>query len=129
MRTIQRMGAFIAIAMTGLTAFIAQGTPSSTAMTGHTIIIVPKPDPADAPRTPVFNPFFAELMNGYVLLGSSNPYGTASVNVTSTAGDNYSTFFDTSDGAILLPISGNIGSYTLTISTPDGTHFVGEFTI
>lgn len=51
------------------------------------------------------------------------------VSLTSTAGDNYSTTFDTEDGAILLPISGNTGSYTLQITTSSGTRYVGEFSI
>ena len=68
-------------------------------------------------------------MNDYVILGASSAIGTVSVYLTSTAGDDYSTCFDTSDGAILLPVSGNAGYYTLTIITPDGTHYVGEFTI
>ena len=80
---------------------------------------------------PVHIPFIAELMDGSnsVLLGATDTIGIVSVQITSTSGDNYSTYFDTSDGAILLPISGNAGYYTLTIITPDGTHFVGEFSI
>jgi hypothetical protein len=78
---------------------------------------------------PVYNPFFAELMNGYVILGSSSSYGTVSVSLTSTAGDDYSTSFDTTDGAIILPISGAAGFYTILIPTPGGAQFVGEFTI
>ena len=75
--------------------------------------------------------FIAELMDGsnYVILGSTDNIGTVTVQITSTIGDNYTTFFDTSDGTIFLPISGNTGYYTLTIITSDGTHYVGEFTI
>lgn len=96
--------------------------------------IIIRQDPVDlegAPRMPAYNPFIAELMDGSnsVLFGATDTIGTVSVQITSTAGDNYSTYFDTSDGAILLPISGNAGYYTLTIITPDGTHFVGEFSI
>lgn len=95
------------------------------------LIIQDKSDDPDAPRTPSFNPFIAELMDGSnsVLLGSTDNVGTVAVQITSTAGDNYSTYFDTSVGAILLPISGNSGYYTLTIITSDGVHYVGEFTI
>lgn len=99
---------------------------------GRTIILVPKPTtPQETPRSPEESPFIAELMDGSnsVLLGATDTIGIVSVQITSTAGDNYSTYFDTSDGAILLPISGNAGYYTLTIITPDGTHYVGEFTI
>lgn len=97
---------------------------------GKVIVIVRRPTtPSQAPRTPEFNPFFAELINGYVILGSATAYGTVTVSLTSTAGDNYSTGFDTTDGAILLPISGDAGLYTLQITTPEGIQFVGEFTL
>lgn len=100
-------------------------------MNGHTIIIVQKPDPADSPRTPVYNPFIAELSDGLnsVLLGATSSCGTVSVQIVSTAGDDYATYFDTSDGAILLPVSGNAGDYTLTITVPGGAVYVGEFSI
>lgn len=105
-------------------------TLSAVSKVSKTIIIVQKPTtPPEAPRMPAYNPFFAELMDGYVILGSSTVYGTVSVSLTSTAGDNYSTSFDTSDGAILLPISGDAGLYTLQITTSGGLQFVGEFTI
>ena len=105
-------------------------TLSAVSKDSKTIIIVQKPTtPPEAPRMPAYNPFFAELMDGYVILGSSTVYGTVSVSLTSTAGDNYSTSFDTSDGAILLPISGDAGLYTLRITTSGGLQFVGEFTI
>lgn len=101
-----------------------------TVSENHPILIHPVPSEIpDAPRMPAYNPFFAELMNDYVILGAPSAIGTVSVSLTSTAGDNYSTCFDTSDGAILLPVSGNAGYYTLTIITADGTHYVGEFTI
>lgn len=86
-------------------------------------------DEQGAPRMPVFNPFFAELLSGYVLLGSTSPYGTVDVDITSTAGDSYSTSFDTLDGAIVLPVSGDSGFYSLRITTAAGVQFVGEFTI
>lgn len=117
--------------MTCLSAFMAMEITLAEPIGGHVIIIVQRPDTPGAPRTPVVNPFVAELMDGStsVLLGATDVIGTVSVQISSTAGDNYSTYFDTSDGAILLPISGNIGYYTLTISMPDGTLFIGEFTI
>lgn len=117
--------AMMTIGATSLCDQIAAETKSGTV-----IVIVRRPTtPPETPRTPEYNPFFAELMNGYVILGSSSAYGTVSVTLTSTVGDNYSTVFDTTDGAILLPVSGNAGYYTLTIITADGTHYVGEFTI
>lgn len=123
--------AIITTVMTCLSAIMAMEITLAEPMGGHIIIIVPRPDTPGAPRTPVVNPFIAELMDGStsVLLGATDAIGTVSVQITSTAGDNYSTYFDTSDGSILLPISGITGYYTLTIVTPDGTRFVGEFTI
>ena len=95
------------------------------------LIIQDKSDDPDAPRTQSFNPFIAELLDGSnsVLLGSTDNVGTVAVQIISMAGDNYSTYFNTSVGTILLHISGNAGYYILTIITPDGTHYVGEFTI
>lgn len=79
------------------------------------------------PRTPVANPFFAQFEDNYVLLGCTSPYGTVDVTLVSTAGDNYSTDFDTEDWTIVIPVSGNSGHYTLTLVTESGTIFVGEF--
>lgn len=107
--------------------------PVSGLEKSESIVIIVQQDPAvtppGAPRTPVFNPFFAELMNGYVLLGSSSSYGTVHVTITSTAGDNYTTSFDTEDGTIVLPISGDSGFYSLRITTSGDLQFIGEFTI
>lgn len=114
-----------------LTGF--SGESYNPSMSGnHPILILPDPsDIPDAPRGPIFNPFIAELMDGSdsVLLGAIDNIGTVYVQITSTSGDNYSTYFDTSDGAILLPISGDVGAYTLSISTLNGFRYVGEFTI
>lgn len=123
--------AIITVVMTCLSVLMTEETSQAEPMCGDVIFIVPRPDTPGAPRTPVVNPFIAELMDGNnsVLLGSKDNVGIVSVQITSMAGDNYSTYFNTSVGAILLPISGNAGYYILTIITPDGTHFVGEFTI
>lgn len=108
----------------------AWGEMSLTNMRGEPIIIRQNPpDPVGAPRMPVFNPFVAELTDGDVLLYATTPCGIVSVSIVSTAGDDYSTYFDTSLGSILLPINGNSGFYTLHITMMDGTQFVGEFTI
>ncbi len=97
---------------------------------GSPILIRQDPQEAiGAPRAPEVIPFFAELLNGYVILGASAPCGTVSVSLTSTAGDSYSTSFDTTDGAILLPVSGDAGFYTIRITTSAGVQYVGEFTI
>ena len=85
--------------------------------------------PPGSPHMPAYNPFYAELMNGYVILGCYSSIGTVDVSLTSTAGDDYSIEFDTSTGAILIPISGNTGEYTLLIVTGTGVEFIGEFEI
>lgn len=123
--------AIITIVMTSLSVFMAAETSLAVPMSGHLIIIVPRPDTPGSPRTPVVNPFIAEFMDGStsILLGATDSIGTVYVQITSTAGDNYSTYFDTSDGAILLPISGDAGNYTMTITASGGSQYVGEFTI
>ena len=103
----------------------------ASTLRGDTIIISQIPTTPEGPRTPACIPFIAELMDGSnsVLLEATDTIGIVSVQIISTAGDNYSTYFDTSDGAILLPVSGNSGNYTLRITTSGGTQYVGEFTI
>ena len=103
----------------------------ASSLRGNIIIISQIPTTSEKPRTPVRIPFIAELMDGSnsVILGATENIGTVSVQITSTAGDYYSTSFDTTDGAILLPISGDAGLYTLRITTSGGLQFVGEFTI
>lgn len=97
---------------------------------GEGILINPRPVvPGGMPRTPVIIPFFAELGDGYVLLGSLTSCGIVDVTLTSTAGDNYSTVFDTSNGSINIPISGCNGDYTLLITMATGTEYIGEFSI
>ncbi len=104
------------------------GTTSKEAEDNTPIII--RQDSTELPGAPRSNnPFFAELSNGYVILGASTSSGTVLVRITSTAGDDYSTYFNTSAGMILLPISGDPGDYLLSITTPDGIHYIGEFTI
>jgi hypothetical protein len=85
--------------------------------------------PDDAPRGPIFNPFTAYLQNNQVVLESSESCGLVAVEITSTTGFYYSTVFDTEDGYIVMPISGNVGSYTLTSTMSSGDVFVGSFII
>lgn len=85
--------------------------------------------PPGSPRMPAYNPFYAEIINGNVLLGCVSSYGVVDVNLTSTAGDDYSTEFDTSTATIIIPTSGNSGDYTLLITTPSGLEFIGEFSL
>lgn len=127
----ETMKAAILTVMTCLLVFVTVKPSLAISMRGRTIILYPIPDAPGAPRTPVFNPFFAELIDGFtsVLLRANDNVGTVCILITSTAGDNYSTYFDSSDGTILLPISGNTGHYTMTITVSGGTQFVGEFTL
>lgn len=109
-------------AATNLKAQTPGGTP---------IVIVPEEpnNPEEEPRSPVFNPFSAYLQNNQVILNCSTSYGLVSVSLVSTAGDNYSTVFDTGDGFIFIPISGNMGDYTLVLLDSLGTSYVGEFSL
>ncbi len=128
MKTIKSIGLSITMLMASMIPGIS-GTTTSTQDQSNTpiIIINNSTEPEDAPRSN--NPFFAELSDGYVLLGASTTCGTVSVRITSTAGDDFNTYFDTSSGVIILPVSGNTGSYLLSITTSGGTHYIGEFTI
>lgn len=97
---------------------------------GKDILINPRPViPGGMPRSPETIPFFAELESGYVLLGSLSSCGIVDVSLTSTAGDDFSTVFDTANGAIVIPISGYTGDYVLIITTSAGTEYIGEFSI
>ena len=65
----------------------------------------------------------------FVLLGSQFEYGVVAVTLISTAGDFYETQFDTEDGQIIIPISGDAGHYILTLVTELGVVFEGMFDI
>lgn len=85
------------------------------------------PDYEEAPRSLSYNPFYAEYHSSNVYLSSTSSIGTVSVEVTSTAGDNYVTFFDTSEGEIILPVSGDPGYYLLRITVSADEHYIGRF--
>lgn len=108
----------------------AQDAPL-TAKEGTQIIIRGKSvNPPERPRTPVYNPFYAELTQLGVMLVADSDWGEASVTLSSLEGDYYQTTFDMADGTILLPVNGNDGdSYTLTISIESGLDFEGEFVL
>lgn len=93
------------------------------------LIGVKETTPQGSPRMPAYIPFYAEQINVSVLLGSYSYYGVVDVTLTSTAGDDYSTVFDTADGTIIIPISGSQGDYTLLITTASGLEFTGEFVL
>lgn len=94
------------------------------------IQILPKSDILEGiPRGPVFNPFSAYRLGNQVILGSSVSYGSVAVTLWSTAGDSYTTIFDTEDGVIIIPISGSAGDYTLLLADSFGARFIGEFSL
>lgn len=120
----------VLLCLTARASGMAEFSVNSFMCQGHDILIQPCPPiPAEAPRTPIYNPFYATLETTDVLLGCYCNYGTVSVSVVSTAGDYYSTGFDTEEGIIILPISGLSGHYTLTIVCAGGIVFGGEFDI
>ncbi len=101
---------------------------SHSACSGNDILIAQRPlTPQGAPRTTVPNPFFATQETRFVLLGSYFECGIVTVTLVSTAGDYYTTEFDTEQGTIVLPISGEPGSYTLTLITESELVFEGTF--
>ena len=82
-----------------------------------------------APRSIVpFSAEYDDLLNS-VVLSCVDDCGEVSVTLVSTAGDWYQTVFDTEDGSIIIPASGDSGHYTLTIVTSDGATYVGEFVL
>lgn len=94
---------------------------------GRTILITPRPPSPNAPRTPAYNPFYAELTDLGVLLLADSNWGDATVTLSSLEGDYYQTTFDMADGSILLPVNGDAGdSYTLSIII-GSLEFEGEF--
>lgn len=118
------------LAVMALIARPMEAIAQSSQGDGTEIIIQPTPlIPQGTPRAPVFNPFYAYWEGSCVSLGSTSSYGTVSVCIVSTAGDYVTTGFDTDDGIILIPISGNTGHYILTIVTESGLVFEGEFDI
>lgn len=121
----------IIASLTAISLTSIHGGLLASSLQGKTIIIVQRPTTPDEPRCPMLNPFVGELMDSHeaVLLSVTHTCGTVYVQMTSTAGDDYSTYFVTSNGAILLPISGNSGDYFLTIILSNGTIFDGEFTL
>lgn len=106
-------------------------TATCNSAEGVRIIIRQKPtEPQGAPKSISYNPFSAELTDVGVLLVSDCNCGSADVTLWSVGGDYYYTVFDTSDGATLLPVSGNTGDYyTINITMSDGTEFEGDFNI
>lgn len=94
------------------------------------VVVVPQPGQPPLSRNLVDNPFSAEYEDGVVSVISDNGvYGTVWVEITSTAGDSASGYFDTLSGSMPFLVSGLPGWYTITITTGDGTLFYGEFSL
>lgn len=87
------------------------------------------PFPGGRPRSVEETQFFAIAADTFVQLYSVSSVGEVDVLLVSTAGDYYLTEFDTQDGSIILPISGDTGTYTINVTTPDGQEYEGEFEI
>ena len=127
--SIKRLASCMLIFLGSIASFTAYGSLLKQS-DGEEIWLHPKPtNPQGTPHMPAYVPFYAEFGNGNVLLGSYSNLGTVDVSLTSTAGDDYSTVFDTSNGTIIIPISGLTGDYTLLITTLSGAEFIGEFSI
>lgn len=93
------------------------------------IVLQPRTTLPDSPRSPVFNPFTAYLQGNNIVLNCSVYYGDVDVVLVSTAGDYYTTVFDTSDYSIVIPVSNLSGDYTLCLTEASGMRFIGEFNV
>ena len=127
-KTLRRVAigfATLLVALASATNLLSKGVED-----GEKIVISPVDTNASGiPRGPVFNPFTAYRLNNTVVLESDTSYGTVNVVLVSTAGDYYTTVFDTDNGSILIPVGGNSGDYSLLITDLSGTQFIGTFTI
>ncbi len=115
------------IALSGSNGFARTSFAPNPDGDGHIIIILNPDAPIGAPRSPVFNPFTAYLNGDAVVLNCSTSFGNVAVTLVSTAGDYYTTVFDTEDSTIIIPVSGLSGHYTLLLTTASGSQFIGEF--
>ena len=130
MNAIKTICLAVMIMTAGIASVNAITLPPTSVLSGvRLIIIYPKPSEAPTqPRTPVYNPFSAELTNLGVILTADTDWGEATVTLYSLEGDYYQTTFDMADVSIMLPVTGNVGdSYTLTISVENGLEYEGEF--
>ena len=82
-----------------------------------------------SPRTD--DPFVVEFHEDIccIVLTCSVPCGVVTVTLESTAGDRFQTDFNTTDGSITIPVSGDSGIYELTVSTSDKVVFVGTLNL
>lgn len=114
-----------------IAAMIANPVKGATDPTQIPIIILPDEPDEYLSRSQSQQVFYAEYNDIWssVVLSCVDECGDASVTLVSTAGDWYQTVFDTEDGSIIIPASGDSGHYTLTLVTSDGATYVGEFVL
>jgi hypothetical protein len=94
------------------------------------IIITPGPSsPGGNPRSPETSPFSAYRTADEIVLSCDIDCGTVDIELYSTAGDAISTLFDTSEESTTIPISGNAGDYSITITDQQRQIYIGLFSI
>lgn len=94
------------------------------------VIISPKPsNPGGNPRSPETTLFSAYRTNDEIILSCAIDSGIVEIELYSTAGDSFLSEFDTAEETILIPISGDVGDYTLTITDTREQVYVGGFSI
>ncbi len=119
---------FIAAMLAAMTALSLKGAEDPILIP---VIRLPETPGQDLDRGPAQQLFLAEyndLLNDVILMCTED-CGEVSVTLCSSAGDWFQTVFDTEDGTLIIPVSGDEGHYVLSITTPDGTYYIGEFTI
>ena len=107
-------------------AFMSFGMAAKTDGEIPIPIIITQPGENDS-RSPEQVPFRAYVQDSYVVLSCASSIGNADVTLTSNAGDDYETVFNTVFGSLLIPISGNSGVYRLDIVLATGDSYFGEF--
>ena len=93
------------------------------------VILRPVEGESDYPRAPLLHPFIVYHQGNFVYFGSISFCGEVTIVLTSTGGDYFTTFYTAEQGTILLPISGNEGTYTVIVVMESGTQLVGKFII
>ena len=81
------------------------------------------------PRSSEYNPFTAFRGGDTVIVNCSDDIGIVDVFLFSSSGDSSSVAFDTEEGNVLIPISGEPGYYLLRIIVSSDIHYVGRFEI
>ena len=104
---------------------------AKTQSEGAPVVIIKKPGKpiSDAPRTPAVVPISA-MVNGSTLYVTF----TGDLGLVDYELDNLNTTELVTDqiegtGLVLIPFSGDSGSYTITFTLSNGVQFYGEFTL